>query len=369
MNYMNPVKILALCFAALIPSLSFGNDYYGSNAALETVYTQSNDADHNEILAFRRNGTGAMEPVGRFATGGTGTGAGLGNQGALALNENERYLFAVNAGSNDVSVFRIRRQGLELLHVAAEDGLTPVSVTVSRNRVYVVNTGDDSIFGFRFDPRSGKLKPLPDSHRKLSGNGSAPAQISFNRSAGSLVVTEKTANKITVFSLNDAAVPEARFVLDSAGTTPFGFAFGKRDQFFVSEAQGGAQNGATVSSYQLLADGGARLIDGAVAVGQTAACWLAVTPNGRTAFTANTPAGSLSAFAIDAAGNMKLLQSIAAEETGPRDLAISPDGKRLYSLNGGDNSIAVYRIRKGGVLHKLQSFYDLPEAFTGLVVR
>jgi 6-phosphogluconolactonase len=367
------LMFLTLCLASLLPGIGFAGSveggFHARNKPRETVYTLSNDANQNEVLAFRHYGKGHMETAGRFATGGTGTGTGLGNQGALALSENERYLFAVNAGSNDVSVFRIKRSGLQLVDRVTEAGLTPVSVAVAHNRVYVVNAGDDSIFGYRFNARGGKLSPLPASYQKLSGDASAPAQISFDREGNTLVVTEKDTNKITTFSLIEDGTPGARHVIDSAGTTPFGFAFGKRSQFFVSEAQGGADNAATVSSYELLEDGNARLIDGAVAVDQTAACWLATTPNGRIAFTANTPANSVSAFAIDAAGGLSLLKSRATKENGPRDLAISPDGQTLYTLSGGDNTIGVYRIRRAGSLKKLKSLDGLPDSITGLVVR
>lgn len=367
------LAIFALCFAWFVPDIVSADagdgllgKWYGPS---DTVYTLSNDAARNEVLAFRHRGRGRMEPAGRFATGGTGTGSGLGNQGALALSENERYLFAVNAGSNDVSVFRIRYGGLQLVDRASEDGVTPVSVAVSHNRVYVVNAGDDSIFGFRFDPYRGKLSPLPGSHHKLSGEGTAPAQISFDRGGNALVVTEKATNKITTFTLNEDGTPAERHVVDSAGTTPFGFAFGKRGQFFVSEAQGGAPGGATVSSYELQEDGRVRVIDGAVAVGQSAACWLAATPNGRIAFTADTPANAISSFAIDFAGNLSLLQTRAAEESRPTDLAVSSDGRMLYTLSGGDRSIGVYRIRKAGTLEKLDDLGSLPSGVTGLIVR
>lgn len=372
MKKMKQTLAVLLCLVAAWPayalSKSYGDRSVWRNQS-EMVYTLSNDPAKNEVLVFSNKGKGKLEPAGRFPTGGTGTGSGLGNQGALALSANGRYLFAVNPGSNDVSVFRIQRNGLKLIDRSEEDGLTPVSITVSHNIVYVVNAGDDSIFGYHFIPRLGKLKPLANSYRKLSGDGSAPAQISFNKSGDHLVVTEKATNIITLFSLNENGIPESHHMLESAGETPFGFAFGKRDQFFVSEAQGGAADGATVSSYQLHEDGTAELINGAVAVGQTAACWLVTTPNGRIAFTANTPAGSLSTFAIDRNGNMSLLKARAAEESEPRDLAISDDGKTLYTVSGGDNSIGIYRIRRGGELEKLQSFTNLPDAFTGLVVR
>lgn len=339
------------------------------NKAKETVYTLSNDVNHNAVLAFDRDNNGYLHATGQFDTGGTGTGGGLGNQGALALSKNERYLFTVNAGSDEVSVFRVSTSGLELLDKAPVSGDEPVSVAVDHNLVYVVNAGDDSIFGFRFDPHSGQLHPLPASYRALSAPGSAPAQISFNQEGNVLVITEKATNKITTFALDDNGLPATRHSLDSAGSTPFGFSFGKRDHFFVAEAAGGNANASTVSSYEIMEDGTVRLLDGAVAVGQTAACWLTTTPNGRIAFTANTPADSISSFAIDRAGNLTSLEQVAAQEDGPRDVAISGDGRTVYTLNGGSNTIGVYRVLAKGKLQKLQSITQLAAGFTGLVVR
>ncbi|MCK9605462.1 MAG: beta-propeller fold lactonase family protein [Methylomonas sp.] len=356
---------IAACIAVALPAVVSAD----SRDVNDMVYTLSNNPEQNEVLVFERYSNGHMEAAGSYPTGGVGTGAGLGNQGALALSDNKRYLFAVNAGSNDLSVFRIERDGLRLVDRVAEKGLTPVSVTASHDRVYVVNSGDDSIFGYEFNHRTGKLKALPKSYRKLSADGSSPAQISFDRDAETLVVTEKATNKITSFSLNDDGIPRQRHVIDSAGVTPFGFSFGKRDRFFVSEAQAGAVNGATVSAYTLRHDGTAQLIDGAIAVGQTAACWLVTTPNGKLAFTADTPASAISAFAIDRSGHLSLLNSKAAEEIRPTDLAMAPDGSVLYTLSGGDQSIGIYRVNKAGALNKLDSFDNLPAGVTGLVVR
>lgn len=365
MNNKLKLKTLSLCLASLLSGHSYAKDLQH-----ETVYTLSNDAAENAVLAFKADSHGYLKAAGHFATGGVGTGGGLGNQGALALSENARYLFAVNARSNDVSVFRVSEQGLTLLDRAEVVGDHPVSVTVDHNLVYVVNANDDSIFGFRFDPHTSKLNPLPESYHHLSGSGTAPAQISFNPEGNTLAVTEKATNRITTFSLNDEGLPVEQHSIASAGTTPFGFAFGKRDQFFVSEANGlGNGSGATVSSYEILEDGSAKLIDGATAVNQMAACWLVTTPNGRMAFTANTPARTLSSFLIDAAGNMTLLETIAAEEANPRDMAITNDGKTLFTLNGGDNSIGVYQVSHSGKLQKQQSIANLPVGFTGLVAR
>ena len=337
---------------------------------VETVYTLSNQPEHNTVLSFQLKARRKWVAAGEFDTGGQGSGTGLGNQGALALSRNQRYLFAVNPGSNDVSVFRVREDGLELLDRAAIIGEQPVSIAVDHNLVYVVNALDDSIFGLRFNPHEGKLRALPESYRSLSTSGTAPAQISFNPEGDTLVVTEKATNTITTFALDASGLPLTQHQIQSAGITPFGFAFGKRDQFFVSEANGlGTGDGATVSSYQILDDGLVSSIDAAVAVNQTAACWLVTTPNGRIAYTANTPANSLSSFRIDPAGNMTLLETIAATRSQPRDLAMNASGRILFTLDGGDNTIGVFRVSPSGELRHLHDITGLPEAFTGLIVR
>lgn len=364
MKIKNKMAMFALCLASLLSSHGYGKD-----SPIETVYTLSNDAVENAVLAFRRNRSGEWRSAGRYATGGAGSGSGLGNQGALALSENGRYLFAVNAGSDEVSVFRVVQSGLELLDHSEIIGDQPVSVTTDHNLVYAVNAGDDSIFGLHFDPRSGTLTPLPDSYYPLSENGSAPAQISFNPGGTALVVTEKASNRITTFSLDQHGLPISSDSMTATGITPFGFAFGKRDRFFVSEANNGLPGGATVSSYEIMRDGTVGVIAGAVAVNQTAACWLVVTPNGRLAFTANTPAGTLSSFSIDASGHLSLLEEIAAQEEAPRDMAIANDGKSLFTLNGGDNSISVFKVSASGKLQKMQNIDGLPLGFTGLLVR
>src|SRR5258707_15868288 len=78
------------------------------------VYVMSNAPAGNAVLVFNRTADGALAPAGSYATGGTGTGAGLGSQGALVVSDDQHWLLAVNAGSNSVSVFEVRHDGLQL---------------------------------------------------------------------------------------------------------------------------------------------------------------------------------------------------------------------------------------------------------------
>ncbi|MGH2368240.1 MAG: beta-propeller fold lactonase family protein, partial [Chloroflexota bacterium] len=83
------------------------------------------------------------------------------------LDDTGRWLFAVNPGSNDLSVFRVHGGDLTLTDRAPSGGTQPISVTVHYGLVYVLNDGGTAnISGFRLS-QQGKLSPLPDSTRPL----------------------------------------------------------------------------------------------------------------------------------------------------------------------------------------------------------
>ena len=73
------------------------------------MYTLSNEAAGNQLVVFSRDHRGNLAPAGTVATGGMGLGSGLGSQGSLIFGKNDRLLYAVNAGSNSISVIRIHR--------------------------------------------------------------------------------------------------------------------------------------------------------------------------------------------------------------------------------------------------------------------
>ena len=138
---------------------------------------------------------GSLTARGTVATGGNGTGAGLGSQGALILDGNR--LFAVNAGSNSLSLLHVDRRGkVRLADVDPSGGARPISVTVHGRFVYVLNAGDVStpanIRGFL--ALWGKLVPLPGSTRPLSAAAPDPAQVEFSPNGHHLVVAEKATN-------------------------------------------------------------------------------------------------------------------------------------------------------------------------------
>ena len=317
-----------------------GDDLEGPRA----VYTLTNQVAGNAVAVFNRAADGTLSAAGTIATGGTGVGAGLGSQGAVALSDDGRWLFAVNAGSNDVSVLRVRRSGLSLASRTASGGTMPVTG---------FTVGED-----------GGLHAMRGSTRSLSGSGVGPAQVSFSPHGRSLFVTEKTANLIDVYSVGRGGVTTERASAPSAGATPFGFAFGRDDELLVSEASGSA------SSYELGRHGGLTVVSGAVLTHQGAPCWLVVTSDGRFAYTGNAQGGSISGFAVARNGSISLLDADGATARvgpGATDLALSGSSRYLYELVR--SNIFAFRIQADGHLAPLGPIGGLPAGTVGLAAR
>ena len=352
--------ILSLC-AAVMP-------VYGKHFLTDKVLTLSNAADGNEVVMLAHNPWYGLVETGRVATGGNGSGGGLGNQGALITSEDQQWLFAVNAGSNTISTFRIHRYGISLIETVDSGGVLPVSLTQHGDLLYVLNAGSDSIAGFTID--NGSLTPLEDSARPLSGAGTGPAQISFNPWGDKLVVTEKGTNLIATFSLNDDGIAESTVFNSSVVATPFGFGFDRYGHLLVTEAAGGAPDASAVSSYDIEDDGTLTVLDGGVATTETAACWLVTSRLGNTAFVTNTGSSSISAFKVNRRGNLRLttadgVTATTGEGTAPIDMALSDGGHYLFALASGN--IISYRVIGNKHLQQVSQISGIPATATGLV--
>jgi 6-phosphogluconolactonase (cycloisomerase 2 family) len=321
-----------------------------------SVYTLSNQTGGNEVVRMHRTSAGILEVVDRVSTGGTGTGAGLGSQGALVLDRASRVLLAVNAGSNTVSLFDVARDGhLRLADTVPSGGRTPVSVTTRGELAYVLNSGSNDISGFRVDGHH--LVPIAGSTRALGGSGGA--QVSFTPDGRRLVVTEKATNTIDVFPVKRSGAAGAPVTNPSVGQTPFGFAFGQQGALIVSNAVGGAKDASSVSTYRVGRDNRLQVLDASVATTETAACW--VVAYGPYAYTTNTGSGTVSGLRIGANGHATLLQPDGVTATtgaGPIDAAAGAG--ELFTLNSGSHTITVDRIERNGSL--------TPEGFVGGLV-
>lgn len=343
------------------------------------VYTLSNQVSGNRVLQFTRAANGTLSQSGSISTEGKGTGTGLGNQNALVFSEDKRYLFAVNAGSNSLSVFKTigRNRNLELVEVEASVGRTPISVTQHGRFVFVLSAGDGQnpggIRGYRQNS-NGTLDAISGATAPLSAAAVGPAQIQFDKSGRSLVVTEKATNKIGIYAVGHAGLIQSWATNDSNGMTPFGFDIDRRGRVFIAEAFGGATDASALSSYRLLNNNSLDVITGSAATTETAACWTVLTEDGRFAFTTNAGSGSISGYRIDRSGSVSLLSQDGVSGTtgansAPIDIAVAGKDRFLYVLGSGSHAIHSFRIANDGSLTSIDFDGCLPIGTNGLAAR
>jgi 6-phosphogluconolactonase (cycloisomerase 2 family) len=270
------------------------------------------------------------------------------SQGALTYDQRHHLLYAVNAGSDTVTVFAVRGDRLFRVQVADSGGNFPVSVTTHGDLVYVLNALDGgSIQGFRW--QGGRLSRVHSWHRNLGldPNGApqfthTPGQVSFTPDGNQLVVTTKAgSNAIEVFGVGRSGAPARKPVINSKeGSVPFAVAFDRRERLVVAET-----GTNSVVTYRIGHDGRLRQLDVAE-TGQQATCW--VTTSGSRVYASNAGSASLSGYRSTGGGLTALGDT--STNAGTVDADATDDGHFLYVQTGAAGRIDGFRIASGGAL-------------------
>jgi 6-phosphogluconolactonase (cycloisomerase 2 family) len=294
----------------------------------------------------------------------------LASQGAIVVDDDNEFVFVVNAGSDDTTTYGGNLQDFHFIIQNGRAGARPIGLTIHGNLVYVLSEGGPapSITGFSFD-EEGKLTPIPGSTQPLIGGATAdPAQIGFNSDGTVLVVTEKMGNRLNVYPVNAMGVAGPPRATPSNGMTPFGFVFGLGDFLFVTETFGGASMMGAVSSY----DGNGTMFDVITQSSrnnQTATSRIVRTNSGRHIFVSNRDSGSISSYAANERGELTLNRSVAANTgngSAPTDIALTKDSKFLYVLENGSHVVSGWRVGTDGSLVSIGEFGPIPAGAAGI---
>lgn len=327
------------------------------------LYVASNATSGNQIAVLKRDHDGHLTVSGTYATGGLGSGVGLvippdplGSQNSLWLSKYHNWLYAVNAGSNQISVFKVQDDKLSLLEVVPSGGRFPVNFTTKGNLLYVLNAaGGGNVTGFRVG-YDGKLKPIPGSTRLLHVNtpdvGSqpdvlrSPTQALFSPDGDWLVVTTKNFDAVGTiqrFAVNDdGLLSETPLVTPSQDRLTFGFLFDRRGHLLVTEGVHGL-----VASYRLEENGALDPIGRSAPNGQLATCWIDATK--KFVYVSNTLRDNLTGYRLERDGQLNILDAngvsfSVGQGYGPIDLKVSPDERFLNLVNSGSGTVSTFRI-------------------------
>jgi 6-phosphogluconolactonase (cycloisomerase 2 family) len=345
-----------LSFAGVAPALAGTSSGFGPGSG--AVFVQTDNTSGNQVIAYRRLPDGTMRPARSYATGGVGgVLAGsvvdhLASQGSLSYDPWHSLLYAVNAGSDTVSVFAVSGDRLALRQVVRSGGSFPVSVAVHGDLVYVLNAlGGGSLQGFRV--LGGFLLPIPGSNRALGLDPNAspqftstPGQAAFTPDGSQLVVTTKAnGNDIDVFGVGFGGQLSAVPVVNSEpGTVPFAINFDPYGHLLIAEAGTNA-----LATFSLAANGTVGLLD-AVPTGQSATCWVASA--GGFFFASNAGSGNESGFTSSPGGQLTLLGDTATDG-GTVDAAAA--GRFLYVQTGAAGIVDEFIVQAGGSLTEIGS--------------
>ena len=328
------------------------------------AFAMTNRSLANQIITYKRAANGKLTRVSSVLTRGNGIGTDLDTQGALRLSDDHRFLYAANAGSDNITVFAVNGTRLTFLQkVYAGD--VPNSLTIHDDLLYVLDgsVAGNGIRGFK-RASNGTLTPLPGSFRLLSSPIAVPGQVEFSPDGRLLLVTHKTTNvvlpppnAIDVFAVDSnglaSALPKRNA---SNGLRPFSMAFRSNSELLVVESFNAAPDASAVSTYRVSSNGNFDVISGSIPNQQTDACWVVITEDGRYAFIANFGSGTISSYRFNSTGAVTLLDGDAAFlgiDSQPVDLALSADSRYLYLLLRGTGGVASFEIGAGGALTPL----------------
>jgi 6-phosphogluconolactonase len=368
---------LAAAAAVAIPASASASTSSYASPVVGHVYVNDNTKGTNTIGAFDRHADGTLTPEAGspFAAGGAGTGAGLASQGAIQLSQDGRFLIAVDAGSNQISVLRVGFGGSLALvpgGVVSSGGVLPVSIAVHGNLVYVANAGPSgsNFTGFRLG-FFGHLRPIPGSTVALSSTAQ-PGDVLFNgdgsKLVGTLVGTSQIASFTVGFGGRLTAAPGSPF--SAQGLGPFGSEFSPADpgQLFVSNAHNVGAGTGTVSAFADTGNGTLASIGASpFADGQTAPCWVEITHDGQFLFTVNTGSGEISRYQIAPDGTLTLLGSTPVGKTGgvgAVDARLSPGGRYLFVDESRIGAIGAFAVNGGNLTELATSPTPLPAGAT-----
>jgi 6-phosphogluconolactonase len=353
------------------------------------VYVNDNTAGANTIGGFNQHANGRLTPLpgSPFAAGGAGTGTIVGSQGALQVTSDGRFLLAADAGSNQVSVLRIRPHGA-LRPVAgspvSSGGIEPVSIAVHDGLVYVANEGNgvsgSNYTGFRLNGR-GHLVPLTNSTIALPATAN-PGDILFNSTGKNVIGVEVGTTDPSTFRIDSFVVGRHGRLHAASGSPfaaqapgPFGSEFSPTNphHLYVSNAHGAAGTGS-VSAFSVARNGGLSSIGASpFGDGQTAPCWVEISHDGRHLFAVNTGSTSISSYRIRANGSLRYASTTPFQSgTGirPFDARLDVSGRHLYVVDAALNAISMFRVAGANLKELASSPAALPAGATpfGIVV-
>jgi 6-phosphogluconolactonase (cycloisomerase 2 family) len=389
--------LLVLLAGAVVAVLATRKDTSAKSATPAdfdgTLYIESNDRrpSANGILAFRyRNGSLRPLDVREYPTGGSGS-HDLQNHGVLdaeqqiTTNADRTLLFAVNAGSDSVAVFRIAADGTLTPAKGSpftSQGLAPGSVGVMDDELFVANKAQDGTRDLRKSPASyatfriakdGVLTPL-GSPVEVPPR-SSPTQTYVPPHTGRLMIATEEAGPFRAFTVDSQgtlhAGPNSPLKLEPRVFLPQKPRGNVWPQGLIAHPKlpliyAGVANIRRLVVYQYDAPGRLSFVSSQVNKGTFLPCWTQINRAGTRLYTGNAGSQNISVFDIATdPRHPRQIQRVTLHGQGlPWNFQLDPTGRYLFIINmravsdippGLGNTLHSFAIGADGKLTELPS--------------
>lgn len=182
--------------------------------------------------------------------------------------------------------------------------------------IFSTDLGLDRIYQWKFDQTSGKLMPNQPPFINASSAGAGPRHFVFHPNGNTLYLINEESSTLTVYDFNKTSSTLTE--RNSVSSLP--------------------------KEYK----------------GTSFASGIIISSNGKHLYVANRLHNSISHFAIDSLGDIKLVDNIWTRGDYTRTLVFSPDGQYLYAMNQRSDNVTKFKIdTKSGKLIFVDFYFDI----------
>jgi 6-phosphogluconolactonase len=275
-----------------------------------------------------------------FAVGGCGGGSSSPTPVA--------FLYTLGQGANAVLGLNVLSDGELGVLAVSQFPTTPIPValtlTPSKNFLYVVNSTSNTVSGFNVNHASGDLTPIGNA-LPPTPVGTTPVSLGVNSSSQFLYVLNQGSSNISIFSIDSV-----RGILTGVGSP---VAVPANPQFLLVSPTSAllfVSSGTQISAFSINADGTLSPVAGSPFTVGTDIRGMVIDPKGQFLYAADRGANQVASFTIQGSGVLAPVGgSPFPAGTQPMMVAIDSTGTFLYTANQGSNDSSAYKISSGAL--------------------
>jgi 6-phosphogluconolactonase len=259
------------------------------------------------------------------------------------------FLYVVGQGSNDIIALGEESTGqlgsLGVPTIPTNPIPVAMTITPSRNFIYVANSTSNTVSGYTLNHSTGSLAPVGTAVLP-SPTGPNPIGVAVDSKGQFLYVLNAANSSVSVFSID----PTRGLLTQTAGSpfpvlanADFLVASPTSEFLFLASTPTGL-----IGAYAIASDGSIAPVAGSPFPAGTNPSGMAIDPQGKFLYAADKGNNSVLSFSIQGSGALTpVAGSPFPAGTQPVSVAVDTSGTFLYTANNGSNDASAYKVASG----------------------